>query len=83
MLHFTILVFCCYDSLKNLTHIVFFCDGYSLEAGRTNPFGVTESDVRRGGHQISLCQFKQRADLLEQIIRAGEDNTPCDVEVST
>lgn len=30
---------------------------------------------------MSLSQFKQRADLIEQIIRAGEDNTPSDVEV--
>ncbi|PIK43689.1 hypothetical protein BSL78_19457 [Apostichopus japonicus] len=50
------------------------------EAGRTNPFGVTESEARRGSHQVSLSQFKQRADLIEQIIRAGEDNTPSDVE---
>lgn len=59
-----------------------FCLIPSLtEAGRTNPFGVTESEARRGSHQVSLSQFKQRADLIEQIIRAGEDNTPSDVEV--
>lgn len=51
------------------------------EASHTNPFVVTESEVRRTCHQTSLSQFKERADILEQIIRAGEDNTPCHVEV--
>lgn len=70
-------------SYFNVTVVHFhFCLIPSLtEAGRTNPFGVTESEARRGSHQVSLSQFKQRADLIEQIIRAGEDNTPSDVEV--